>query len=267
MAETDLYAGLKTRQSVVWGSGPFDRIAETIADLHSAVAESLHASTGERVLDLGCGTGRVAELVARSGAGVVGVDLSPALIETARERAEKRGLSIDYRVGDAERLELEDASFDAVGSSVGIMFTPSHDAAAAELARVTKPGGRIALASWTPDGGIGELFRMMAPFQSAPPPSSPFDWGDEAKVRGLLGDSFELDFETRVNTVDYPSAEAYWQDMSQNYGPTKSLYEALGERGEELHEAWLALFDDPSYRRGDGFAQERTYLLVTGRRR
>jgi SAM-dependent methyltransferase len=255
------HEALKERQSVMWGTAPFVSIAQTIADLHVAVAGAIDAQPGERVLDLGCGTGGVAELLAPTGAEVVGIDLAPGLIEIARSRAAERGLEIDYRVGDCENLDVEDASFDAVGSSVGIMFAPTHEATAAELARITKRGGRIALASWRPGPGVQDMFRIMAPFQPAPPPSSPFDWGDEARVRELLGDSFDLAFAPRTNVAGYPSGEAYWSDMVGNYGPTKVLHESLGERGGELKAAWVEFF-------GDGpLEHDRPYVLVTGRRR
>jgi ubiquinone/menaquinone biosynthesis C-methylase UbiE len=252
------HEALKERQSAMWGRAPFVSIAETITDLHSAVVEALDPAAGDRVLDVACGTGGVAEIAATSGASVVGIDVAPDLIRIAKERAAERGLSVDYRVGDCEQLDLEDASFDLVGSSVGVMFAPDHEASASELARVTKPGGRIALANWTPGAGVQDIFRLMAPFQPAPPPSNPFDWGDEQRVTELLGDAFELDFETRDNLAVYPSAEDYWQDMVQNYGPTTVLYESLGERGEELHEAWVDFFDAE---------HRRPYLLVKGTRR
>lgn len=252
------HEALKERHSVVWGIAPFVPIADTIADLHAAVAEALAAGPGDRVLDVGCGTGGVAELVAPSGADVVGIDLAPGLIEIAKERAAERNLSIDYRVGDCEDLDVEDASFDAVGSSVGIMFAPDHEASARELARVTKPGGRLALANWKPGPGVQDIFNVMAPFQPSKPPSSPFDWGDEARVRELLGDAFDLTFETRENVVRYPSSEAYFEDMATNYGPTKALYDSLGERGGELRQAWVEFF---------GTEHRRPYLLIAGRRR
>jgi SAM-dependent methyltransferase len=252
---------LKERQSAMWGTAPFVSIAETIADLHRAVAEALAARPGERVLDLGCGTGGVAEHLAATGADVVGIDLAPGLIEIARERAAERGLEIDYRVGDCESLDVEDASFDAVGSSVGIMFAPTHEATAGELARITKPGGRLALANWTPGPGVQDMFKLMAPFQASPPPSSPFDWGNEARVRELLGDAFDLSFETRTNRAPYPSGAAYWDDMVGNYGPTKVLHDSLGERGGELRSAWIEFFGD------EPLEHQRPYVLVTGRRR
>jgi SAM-dependent methyltransferase len=252
---------LKQRQSVMWGNGPFVSIADTIVDLHEAVAESLAAGPGDDVHDVGCGTGGVAEIVAASGANVVGIDLAPGLIEIANQRAEERGLDIDYRIGDCENLDLPDASFDAVGSSVGIMFAPDHAATAAELTRVTKPGGRIALANWKPGPGVQDIFRVMSPFQPAPPPSSPFDWGDEARVRELLGDAFDLAFETRVNTVRYPTGDDYWNDMAENYGPTRTLATNLGDRVTDLRQAWIDEF-------GSGaVVHERPYLLISGRRR
>jgi SAM-dependent methyltransferase len=252
---------LKERQSVMWGKSPFVPIAETITDLHAAVAETMNVQPGDRALDNGCGTGGVAELIARPGVTVVGIDLAPGLIDIARERAAERGLSIDYRVGDCENLDVDDASFDAVGSSVGIMFAPDHEATAAELARITRPGARLALANWKPGPGVQEIFKVMSPFQAAPPPSSPFDWGDEARVRELLGDDFDLTFETRVNVASYPTGEAYFQDMADNYGPTTTLVESLGDRARELRAAWVEFF-------GAGAVEHhRPYIVVTGIRR
>ncbi|HSE80602.1 MAG TPA: class I SAM-dependent methyltransferase, partial [Gaiellaceae bacterium] len=171
------YEDLKERQSVVWGTGPYQRITETITDIHELVVERLAPGPGDAWLDLACGTGAVAERAASAGANVTGIDLAPALIETAQERAAGLGLDIDYRVGDAERLELPDLSFDKLSSTCGVMFTPDHEATARGLARVTRPGGRIALANWTPTGGLAKMFAVMARYQPAPPPSSPFAWG------------------------------------------------------------------------------------------
>ena len=132
------------------------------------------------------------------------------------------------------------------------MFSPDHEAAAGELARVTAPGGRIALANWTPTGGMARMFKVMAPYQPAPPPSSPFDWGDEQRVRELLGESFELELEEHVSTLRVPSGEAYWELFSTSYGPTKTLADSLGDRREELHRDWVDFFET-NYRveRGD----------------
>jgi SAM-dependent methyltransferase len=265
--EADMgYQELKQRQSVMWGTGPYQRVTETIADIHEHVIERLAPRAGVKWLDVACGTGAIAERAAAQGADVTGVDLAPALIETARERAAERELQIDYRVGDCEQLELPDASFGAVSSTCGVMFAPDHEATARELARVTRPGGQIALANWTPTGGLARMFKMMAPFQPAPPPSNPFDWGDEAHVRELLGDSFELDLSEHVSTLHISSGEEYWDLFSTSYGPTKVLADSLGDRREELHRAWVDFFETNYHTNGE-IAHTREYLLVVGTRR
>jgi ubiquinone/menaquinone biosynthesis C-methylase UbiE len=260
------YQELKQRQSVIWGTGPYQRITETLTDIHERVVERLDPRPGVRWLDLACGTGAVAELAAAAGADVTGVDLAPVLIETARERAAERGLRIDYRVGDCEQLELEDASFDVVSSTCGVMFAPDHEASASELARVTRRGGRIALANWTPTGGLARMFQVMRPFMPAPPPSNPFDWGDEARVRELLGDWFELEIEEHVSTLRMPSGEAYWELFSTSYGPTKTLADSIGDRREELHRNWVDFFES-NYRSNGEIVHTREYLLIAGERR
>ena len=260
------YEELKQMQGVMWGAGAFDEVADTIADVHATVVETLNPSRGERFLDIACGTGRVCELVATTGATVTGIDLAPGLIDVARRRAETRGLSIDYRVGDAERLDVEDASFDAVSSTFGLMFAPTQEAAAAELARVTRPGGRIALANWTPEGRIGHMFRIQASFAPVPPPSVPVLWGTEARCRELLGDDFELAFEKKLNRWEYPSGEWAWDFMSTRFGPTVTLLEMLPpERAEAMRSAFVAFGEEA--RQGERIVDDREYLLVTGTRR
>jgi ubiquinone/menaquinone biosynthesis C-methylase UbiE len=252
--------------SAMWGSAPYERVAGAIADIHELVVERLDPGPGVRWLDLACGTGAVAERVAARGADVTGVDFAPALIETATKRARTFGLAIDYRVGDCERLDLPDGTFDAVSSTCGVMFAADHAATARELARVTRPGGRLALANWTPTGGVGRMFRMMAPFHAGPPPSSPFDWGETERISGLLGEWFDLEFEEHVSTYRAPSGEAYWDLYSTSYGPTKTLADSLGERRDELRRAWVEFFE-ANYRADGGIAHAREYLLVLGERR
>jgi SAM-dependent methyltransferase len=266
MEETAVaYEELKQRQSVMWGKGPYQRITETLVDIHEVVVQRLAPESGDRWLDLACGTGAVAERAAAAGARVTGLDLAPVLIETAKGRAAELGLKIEYVVGDVEQLALADASFDKVSSTCGIMFAPDHEAAARELARVTAPGGRIALANWTPTGGLAKMFKVMAPYQPAPPPSSPFDWGDQGRVRELLGESFELELEERVSTLRVPSAEEYWELFSTSYGPTKTLADSLGDRREELHRDWVDFFET-NYQENGEIAHTREYLLVLGTR-
>jgi ubiquinone/menaquinone biosynthesis C-methylase UbiE len=260
------YEQLKQRQSVMWGVGPYQRITETLVDVHDRVVAELAPQPGRDWLDLACGTGAVAELAAARGATVTGVDLAPVLIATARGRAERQGLEIDYRVGDCEQLELADASFDAVSSTFGVMFAPDQEATARELARVTRPGGQIALANWTPAGGLGRMFAVMAPYLPARPPSSPFAWGDEARVTELLGEWFELDISEHTSTWRLPSGEAFWELFATSYGPTKTLIDGLGDRAEELHRNWVDFFET-NYRANGEVAHVREYLLVRGRRR
>jgi ubiquinone/menaquinone biosynthesis C-methylase UbiE len=259
---------LKRRQSSMWGNGPYQNITETFSDAHALVIERLQPKPGIRWLDLACGTGAVAELATRSGASVTGVDLAPTLIETARQRAQQQALEIDYRVGDCERLDLDSAAYNRLSSTFGIMFAPDHTATAGELGRVVATGGWIALANWTPDGGMGQLFEMMGPF--LPPVSgfrNPFEWGREEVVRRLLGDAFELDIEERVTTLNVPSGEDYWQLFSSSYGPTKTAAEALDEnRREQFHQTWIEFFE--THYRSDGrVSHPREYLLVVGTRR
>ena len=260
---------LKQRQSAMWGNGPYQKITETLSDIQALVTESLHPQPGIRWLDLACGTGAVAELAAGAGASVTGVDLAPALIDTAKQRAQEQKLEIDYRVGDCEQLDLDAAAYDRVSSTCGIMFAPDHAATAHELARVVAPGGRIALANWTPEGGVGQMFTMMGPFLPTPPPGagSPFAWGREEVVRQLLGSAFELDIEERVSTLNVPTGEDYWQLFSSSFGPTKTAVEALDEdRRTQFHQTWVDFFDS-SYRSDSGVSHTREYLLVVGTRR
>ena len=160
---------LKERQAGAWSAGPYQGITETISDLQGEVIARLGPGPGQRFLDLACGTGATAELAAAAGADVVGVDFAPALLETAKRRAEERSLDIDYRIGDVEALDLPDGSFDRVASTCGVMFTPDHAAVARELGRVTAPAGRIGLACSTPESGLAEIFAIMRPFQPTPP--------------------------------------------------------------------------------------------------
>ena len=260
------YEELKQRQSAMWGNGPFERVAGTVRDAHALVVERLGVEPGMRWLDVACGTGAVAERAAAGGAEVTGIDLAPALIETARARAAKLGFAIDYRVGDCERLDFPDGAFDVVSSTFGVMFAPDHGASARELARVTRAGGRLGLTCWTPTGGAARMFRMMAPFQPAPPPSNPFDWGDEGKVRELLGAWFDLAIEEHVSTFRVESGDAYWDLFSNSFGPTKTLADSLGDRREELHRAWVEFFEREYPDADGGVAHMREYLLILGQR-
>jgi len=260
---------LKSKQSVMWGNGPYQNITETLTDLHELVIDRLAPAEGVTWLDLACGTGAMAELATKRGADVTGIDLAPALIETAKERAQEQGLDIDYRVGDCENLDVPDASFDVVSSTCGVMFAPDHEATARELARVVKPGGRIGLANWTPEGGLAKMFAMMKPFQPPPPEGAgvPFQWGSEEHAQELLGDAFELDLQRHVSHLRVPTGEDYWRLFAMSYGPTKTLAESLDDdRREELHQVWVDFFES-NYGSDGEIDHDREWLFVYGTRR
>ena len=257
---------LKAKQAIVWGSGPYERIAETLAPMHDALVSRLTSRPNEHWLDIATGTGGVAIRAAASGAQVTGIDLAPALIETARRLAAERELEIDFDVGDAERLPYPDAAFDVVSSAVGVVFVSDHDAAARELARVCRPGGQLGITAWLPEGGVGDFFAMMLPFQ--PPQATtarPFDWGRRDYVTELLGSAFDLAFEELDCPYTPKSGQAAWQELSSAYGPTKALAESLPpQRRAELHRAVVAFYE--RFRDDEGVSHSRTYLVVTGRR-
>ena len=262
------FAELKARQSVVWGNGPYERITNTIRDIHALVIERSDPKPGERVLDAATGTGAVAIIAAKRGAEVIGQDLAPVLVDTARERAAEEDVTVQFEVGDAEDMRYDDASFDVVMSTCGVMFAPDHEAVARELERVTKPGGRLALACWQPNTGMHDVFKMMAPYMPPPAPGagSPFAWGDRDHVQELLGDTFELVFEEHDSPLTLPSGEDYWELFSNSYGPTKTVVEALEpDRREEFHRAWVEFGD--ARREGDQMVHHREYLLTLGTRR
>ncbi len=259
---------LKARQSVMWGNGPYERITQTLADMHQVVIDRVDPQPGDRLLDAATGTGALAILAARRGADVTGLDFAPALIETARARAAEEGVTVAFELGDVEAMPFEDATFDKVTSTVGTMFAPDHGAVARELARVTKPGGRLVLACWTLEGGIGQLFVMMRPYLPPPPEGagSPFAWGTRDHVTELLGDAFELEFEDHDSVYDWDSGEEYWELFATSYGPPKTALDNLEEsRREQFHADWLAFAE--KHRQGDRIVHHREYLLTVGTRR
>lgn len=259
---------LKQRQSAMWGSAPFEKVADEIANIHDHLVAELAPQPGEQWLDVGTGTGGVAVRAARAGANVTGSDLSPVLIQTAKRLAKEEGLEIDYEVGDAEQLPSPDASFDVVSSSFGAMFAPDHPAVARELARVTRPGGRIGLTTWEPDGGTGDLFRMLGKFQPPPPEGagSPLEWGREEHARELLDNDFELRFVHGQDPHVGESAEEMWELLVSSFGPMKTLYDSLDEaRREELHNAYVEHMEE--HRRNGRIEAPREYLIILGTRR
>ena len=257
---------LKERQSVMWGNGPYQRITETIVDIHDIVLERLAPQDGDRFLDLACGTGAVAERAAATGADVTGIDLAPVLIETARERAESLGLAIDYQVGDAENLDVPDASFDKARIHVRghVRARPRGGRRRARAGDEARRPDRTR--QLDPHRRPGEDVRRDGAVPAGAAACSPFAWGDEARATELLGEAFELQLEEHVSTLRVPSGEAYWELFSTSYGPTKTLADNLGERREDLHRDWVEFFET-NYRENGEIAHTREFLLVLGTRR
>ena len=184
-------ADLKARHRAMWASGDYPSMVETfLLPLGPRLVDACDITPGLRVLDVGAGTGNASIPAAQRGADVVASDLTPELLEAGRGRAEAAGVELEWVAADAEALPFEDSSFDLVISSIGVMFAPRHQAAADELVRVCRPGGKIGLLSWTPEGMLGALFRMMGPFAPPAPAGAqpPPLWGGEEHLRGLLGD-------------------------------------------------------------------------------
>ncbi len=259
------------KTAATWNAGgqQYERVSQTIADSIEHCVIRLAPRPGERVLDVATGTGLAARRVAARGATVIGVDLGADLIEAARAAAAEARLTIDFRVGDAEKLPFEDQSFDAVISTCGVMFVRDPQTAATELARVCRKGGRLGLTTWPADGTIAGLFKIMKPYMPeppSPPPPSPFEWGSREKVRQLLGSAFDLRFETGTTVLRQPSGLAVWELFVAGYGPTKSLAVSLDpERRESLERDFIAYHD--SFKTELGIAMPRDYLVTIGIRK
>jgi SAM-dependent methyltransferase len=225
---------LKARHRAMWALGSYPSVAlDVIPELGPELVAAARVRAGDRVLDVAAGTGNAAVPAALSGADVVASDLTPELFVAGREFAARHGVTVEWEEGDAEALPYADGSFDVVLSCVGVMFAPHHQRAADELTRVCRPGGRIGLLSWTPDGFIGELFRTMKPYAPPPPPGAqpaPL-WGDADHVRALLGDR-ATDVVARRATlvVDGFATPQAWRDYWKTvYGPTIAVYRHIAD--------------------------------------
>lgn len=259
------------RPAALWnaaGSG-YDEISRGIADSIEHCVNRLAPQPAERVLDVATGTGWTARRVARRGANVVGVDFGVDLVEAARAVASREGLDIEFKVGDAERLSFADGEFDAVISTYGVMFASRPEAVAAELARICRIGGRLALTTWLPDSAVFGMFKVMKTYMPPPPdpaPPSPFEWGRPERVKDLLGGSFDLAFEYGTSFYREPDGEAAWANFSTNYGPTRGLAANLpADRRQALQNDFVAFHN--AYQDVLGITVPRTYLVTLGVRR
>lgn len=252
----------------VWNSpaGRYDEISRSIADAIEHAVERLQPKTGERILDLATGTGWGSRVVAQRfpGAKVIGADIADQMLEHARSVAALQKLDIEYHHADAEKLPFADGAFDGVISTFGVMFVGKPEAAASELARVVRKGGRLVLATWKSDSNLFHMFGVMKKFMPAPPqppPPSPFEWGKYERLNELLGANFELRFEEGTNKFRYGTGEQAWNLWVNHYGPSKSLASNLDDaRREEFKRDMIAWHE--TFKSELGFDQPRQYIVT-----
>ena len=261
---------VKQVQQKTWSEGDFAMVAGLIMKVAEDLVEALEIVPGERVLDVACGSGNGAIAAERRSWGnVVGADFVPALLERGRERAAAEKLDIEFVEADAEQLPFGDGEFDVVMSIFGAMFAPDHERCARELLRVCKPGGRIGMANWVPDSGVGQMFMTVA--KHAPPPPGvkpPLLWGTEEHLRDCFGDGItEMRIERKRSRQTFRSVD-HWMDFFRTYfGPTKVAFERVGPDGEAALEADLRAFLEEANTAGDrALVLEPEYLEVVATR-
>jgi SAM-dependent methyltransferase len=263
---------LKQKHRKMWASGDYPSMVETfLTPLGPRLVEFAGIGAGQRILDVAAGTGNASIPAAQTGADVIASDLTPELFEAGRARAAAAGVELEWAEADAENLPFEDDSFDAVISSIGVMFAPFHQAAADELVRVARPGGTIALLSWTPEGMIGGLFKTMGQFMPPPPPGAqpPPLWGGEDHLRELFGERVELEKVERdvLEVTAFQRPDDYGEHFTQRYGPTIAA-RANAEKEGRTAEFDRALSEFCAARNlgSDEDARfEMEYLLTVGR--
>jgi ubiquinone/menaquinone biosynthesis C-methylase UbiE len=259
------FEALKTRQHGAWSSGDYAVVGTTLQIVGEELCEALDLRGGQRVLDVAAGNGNATLAAARRWCNVVSTDYVGALLERGRLRASADGLSVEFREADAEALPFDDATFDAVISTYGVMFTPNQDRAAAELVRVCKHGGKIGLANWTPEGFIGQLFKTLGKY--LPPPAgarSPALWGTDARIKEMFGASAShIRAERRHFVFRYRSPEHFVEIFKTYYGPVLKAFAALDATNQEaLKRDILALINSMNRSDDGSMAVPGEYLEI-----
>jgi SAM-dependent methyltransferase len=264
-------ATFKQANRSMWAAGDYDLVAERILDVGRRLVARVGVQKNADVLDVACGTGNATIPAAKAGGRVTGVDLTPELFEPARRHAAYAGVEIDWVEGDAEALPFADESFDVVLSTFGCMFAPRHELAAGEIARVLRPGGRLGIAAWTPEGVIGEFFGAVGAHLPPPPSfaSPPILWGTPDHVRSLfagtgIGLEFELD-EVGFHFDSVPEAVDFYET---NFGPLVKAREQLEPEGlwQAAHDDLVALYEEHEAADDGSLAFSGEYLVVLGRK-
>ncbi|MEY2424236.1 MAG: hypothetical protein QOI95_4303 [Acidimicrobiaceae bacterium] len=255
---------IKQRQQATWASGDYAVIGTTLQIVGESLCEAVDVIAGSRVLDVAAGNGNASLAAARRGADVTATDYVETLLERASIRAEAGGLRLSTRVADAEALPFDDGTFDCVLSTFGVMFTPNPARAAAELVRVCRPGGCIGLANWTPEGFVGQMFKIVG--QHVPPPAgvpSPLAWGTEDRLDQLFGADAKVDVERRHFVFRFRSAEDYFETFKAYYGPLVKAWAALDADGQaSLREQLVALAVGANRNASGSLAIASEYLEV-----
>lgn len=262
-------AAVKARQQATWASGDYAVVGTTLQLTGEALCEAVDLRSGERVLDVACGNGNAALAAARRFAQVTGLDYVPALLARAGARAAAEGLPLDLREGDAEAMPFPEGAFDVVLSTFGVMFAPDQARAAGELLRVCRHGGRIGLACWTPDGFIGQVFKVVTGFVPPPPGlRSPVQWGTEERLAELFGaQARAVEARRRDFTFRYRSAAHWVQVFREWYGPIHKAYAALApDRQAALTAELVALIEKHDTARDGTVVVPSAYLEVVVRR-
>jgi ubiquinone/menaquinone biosynthesis C-methylase UbiE len=229
---------IKARQQAMWASGDFAVIGTTLQIVGELLCEAIDLRSSERVLDVAAGNGNATLAAARRFATVTSTDYVPALLERGRGRAIAEALDVRFETADAEALPYPDSSFDVLLSTFGVMFAPDHDKAASEMFRVCRPGGRIGLASWTPQGFLGDLFRTVGKHvPPVPGVRSPLLWGTADHLRGLFAKATTIAHGTRMFAFRYRSAEHFVEVFRTFYGPTHKAFATLDTKGQAALEA------------------------------
>jgi ubiquinone/menaquinone biosynthesis C-methylase UbiE len=260
----------KARARAMWAAGDFPRVArDTIPEVGPALVEAAGVRTGAKVLDVAAGSGATSIPAALAGGDVIASDLTPELLEAGRHAAIAAGVAIQWTEADAEALPFADAAFDVVLSSFGAMFAPRHQVVADELLRVTRPGGTIAMANWTPEGWVGQMFLTLLPFLPPPPAGAlpPVAWGAEGHVRTLFGEGVdELRCERRVQEIThFASPEETVEYYRTNFGPVIMAFANVSGDAGATAELELKLMDFATQTFADG-AYAAEYLQVIARR-
>jgi SAM-dependent methyltransferase len=263
-------SGIKDGQRKMWTIGDYPDIARTLTGVAETILARAETGPGVSLLDVATGAGNVAIPAALGGANVTGLDLTPRLLEVARQRAAEAGAEVSFIEGDAEELPFDSDSFDRVTSCFGVMFAPRQEIAAGELARVARPGATIVVTAWTPEGLNGQMFKTVGSYMPTPPPElkPPMMWGDEDHVRSLFEPAgAELTFERHMVTFEHESPEGWFEYNERVLGPTIVAKAALEPQGKwnVLREELVKLYTDSNEAEDGTFRARAEYLLTVAR--